>query len=313
MNTIPQLADLDHVLLTNGKIYRVLGNIRSNTYFYGYNVYSPHADGDRTYLGKRYRKNYIEDDRLPPDVLETYEVLPLSDVVLHFSPVQSAQERCSSFQNTIWFDLYENLKALFGVDSVGIFGSSMFNLHLTPEGQIRKDIDFVIEGLQNVEKLRLSLPGIRQQLGFHEISEARQIQQYLRYQRVFQNNRNTLKEIIKRRWTGLQLSEHVASTLRFREKSMVLPLELVHNTTVIQRNVVISGSIRNADMSNLFPRMFQLRSATGVYPVYILWWKFSTPAREHDQVSLCGDKILLNKQEVIRVTNFRNHWLAFEV
>jgi predicted nucleotidyltransferase len=303
--------DLDHVLLSNGKIYRILGNLRDRELFFGYNVYSPDIHGDRLYMGKRYRKNFIEDERLPQDAFETYEVLNLRDVVVHFDPVQSAQEHNSSFRQTIWFDLYEKLIQLFGEDAVGIFGSSMFHLHLTPEGQVRKDVDFVIEGLEHVEKLRHALPEIRQQLGFHEMSEARQLQQYQRYQRVFRNTRNTIQEIIKRRWTGLQVSEQVVSTLRFREKSIVLPLEIVHNTTIVQRDVVISGEVLDAEWSNLYPRMFTLSAEKHLYPVYVWWWKFSTPVREHDRLTLCGDKIMLEGREVIRVTNFHDHWLAF--
>lgn len=313
MSNIEQFYDLDHVLLSNGKIYRILGNFRDREHFWGYNVYSPDVHGDRIYRGKRYRKNFIEDEQLPRDVLETYEVLKRSDVVVRLDPVQSARENSSSFQNTLWFDLYEKLMGLFGEDAVGIFGSSMFHFHLTPSGQVRKDVDFVIEGLEHVNTLRHSLPEMRQHLGFYEISEARQLQQYQRYQRVFQNNRNTIQEIIKRRWTGLQLSERVVSTLRFREKSIILPLELVHDTTVVQRDAVVSGRVIDADKSNLFPRMFTLETEkTHMYPIYVLWWKFSTPAREDDRMNICGDKIMLEGQEVIRVTNFHDHWLAFD-
>jgi len=308
-----QLYDLDHVLLSNRKIYRVLGNFRSERHFYGYNVYSSALSGDRIYGSERYRKNFLEDEQLPEDVLETYEVLNLSDVVLHLDPVQSAREKCLSFQQTLWFDLYETLTALFGEDAVGIFGSSMFHFHLTPDGQIRKDIDFVIEGLHHVETLRRCLPEIRQRLGFSEMSEARQLQQYRRYQKVFQNKHNAIQEIIKRRWTGLQLSETVVSTLRFRDKNIVLPFELVHDPLIVQRDTVVSGRVIDAKSSNLFPRMFQLETTEhGAYPVYILWWKFSTPLREHDCVTLCGDKLLLEGREVLRVTNFHTHWLAFD-
>ena len=312
MHNVEHLYDLDHVLLSNGKIYRVLGNVRSKEHFWGYNVYSPYKNGNRIYRGKKYVKNFIEDEHLPHDVLETYEVLHLSDVALHLDPVQSAQENSPSFQNTIWFELYNKLRDLFGKDAIGIFGSSMFNLHLTPERLVRKDVDFVIDGLNHIDTLRYSLPEIRRQLGFHEISEARQLQQYQRYQKVFQNNRNTMKEIIKRRWTGLQLSENIVSTLRFREKSVVLPLEIVHDTTVVQKDAVVSGKVIDADRSNLFPRMFQLETDTCKYPVYILWWKFSTPVRENDYITICGDKIMLEGREVIRVTNFHDHWLAFD-
>ncbi len=312
MQQVDQLYDLDHVVLSNGKIYRVLGNVRSNKYFWGYNVYSPQSDGDRFYRGMRYRKNYPEDEQLPHDVLDTYEVLNMSDVVAHCDPVQSARQQCSSFEQTIWFDLYTTLKEIFGEDAIGIFGSSMFGLHLTPEGRVRKDVDFVIEGLDHLETLRDALPDIRRQLGFEEVSAARQLQQYQRYQKVFQNHRNSIQEIIKRRWTGLQLSEQIVSTLRFREKHILLPLELVDDTVMLQRNVVVSGHVIDADKSHLFPRMFTLSTKTYQYPVYILWWKFSTPVCLHDRITLCGDRILLEGQEAIRMTNFHKHWMAFD-
>src|SRR5690348_12962805 len=136
MHDIEHLSDLDHVVLSNGKIYRVLGNFRDKEHFFGYNVYFPDARGNRMYRSEKYRKNFTEDEQLPHDVLETYEVLNLSDVVFRLDPVRSARRNSSSFQNTIWFDLYEKLMELFGVDAVGIFGSAMFHLHLTPEGQV---------------------------------------------------------------------------------------------------------------------------------------------------------------------------------
>jgi hypothetical protein len=188
----------------------------------------------------------------------------------------------------------------------------MFGLHLTPEGRVRKDVDFVIEGLDHLETLRDALPDIRRQLGFEEVSAARQLQQYQRYQKVFQNHRNSIQEIIKRRWTGLQLSEQIVSTLRFREKHILLPLELVDDTVMLQRNVVVSGHVIDADKSHLFPRMFTLSTKTYQYPVYILWWKFSTPVCLHDRITLCGDRILLEGQEAIRMTNFHKHWMAFD-
>lgn len=311
-NIQQHLYDLDHVLLMNGNIYRVLGNMRDSEYFWGYNVYSPDVHGERIHHGKRYRKNFMEDERLPHDVLETYDIVKRSDIAMHLDPVQAAWAHSSSFEHSIWFALYEQLVALFGADAIGIFGSSMFHFHLTPSGQVRKDVDFVIEGLHHIAILQRFLPAIRQQLGFQEISAARQLQQYQRYQRVFQNNRNSIHEIIKRRWTGLQLSEQVVTTLRFREKSIVLPLELVHHTTVVERNATVSGRVLDAEMSNLFPRMFTLETDTQQYPVYILWWKFSTPVREYDRIHLCGDKIMLEGREALRVTNFHDHWLAFD-
>lgn len=270
MHSMQPLYDLDHVMLTNGKIYRVLGNFQHQDYFWGYNVYSSDPLGERVYQGKKYRKNFLEDERLPLDVLETYAIVSRHEIAMHLDPVQTAQQTSASFRGTIWFALYGMLKTLCGEQAVGIFGSSMFGLHLTPDGQVRKDIDFVIEGLENIERLQHAFPDIRRQLGFREVSETRQLQQYQRYQKVFQNQHNTLREIIKRRWSGLQLSEQIVSTIRSREKRLVLPFELVHQAIMLQKDVVLAGKVREAAKSNLFPRMFTLETAHGNYPVSIL-------------------------------------------
>src|SRR5579875_4223830 len=64
----------------------VLANFREKEHFFGYNVYSPDVHGDRIYQGQSYRKNYREDEQLPHDVLETYEVLSRSDIVWRIDP-----------------------------------------------------------------------------------------------------------------------------------------------------------------------------------------------------------------------------------
>jgi hypothetical protein len=75
----------------------------------------------------------------------------------------------------------------------------MFGMHLTPDGAVRKDVDFVVEGLDNVEQLRKTLPSIRARLGFTAVSATRQRTQYERYRTVFRNDRNSIGPIIARR------------------------------------------------------------------------------------------------------------------
>jgi hypothetical protein len=303
------LLDLDHVVMNDGRICRVVGNLDSQTHFFGYNVYSPSLGGDRLYRGERYTKNFIEDDDLPTDVLDTYELLAIKDVADHLDPVRSARLNSASFRSTVWFDLYAELLRVFGDESVGIFGSSMFGLHLTPEGSVRKDIDFVIQGMANVGVLRQQLPEIRDKLGFTSVTAERQLQQYARYQRVFRNKNNSIRSIIARRWTGLQLSEHVVTTVRLRDPTQTTPVELVTTRTRDCDDVVVSGRVADADSSNLFPRKFILITDHGNTDIYILWWKFSTPVRDGDAVTLCGSLAAAKSHAVVRLTDFTRHWL----
>ncbi|MGH3972394.1 MAG: hypothetical protein ACRDS9_03585 [Pseudonocardiaceae bacterium] len=306
------LLDLDHVVMNDGQIYRVVGNVNSQTHFLGYNVYSPSVDGDRLYRGERYTKNFIEDDDLPADVLDAYELVATKDVAEHHDPVQSARLNNTTFKSTVWFDLYTELIRIFGDESVGIFGSSMFGLHVTAEGNVRKDIDFVIQGIANVEVLRQQLPRIRKKLGFTSVTAERQLQQYARYQRVFRNKNNSIRSIIARRWTGLQLSERVVTTVRLRDPALTIPVELVTTQTKDFHDVVVSGRVADADNSNLFPRKFSLITDHGRTDIYILWWKFSTPVRDGDAVTLRGSLVTAKSHPIVRLTNFTRHWLRID-
>jgi predicted nucleotidyltransferase len=76
MSTHPTaVRDLDHVVMTDGRIYRVVGNLNHPAKFVGYNVYSPDPAGDRLFRSTPYRKNFTEDDELPDDAVDTYGML----------------------------------------------------------------------------------------------------------------------------------------------------------------------------------------------------------------------------------------------
>jgi len=304
--------DLDHVVTSDGQIYRVVGNLDSRTHFLGYNIYSPSTDGDRLYRGQQYKKNFTEDAKLPVDVLDTYRLIPVSGIIEHHDPIASAASKRATFMSTVWFDLYAELVGVFGEGSVGVFGSTMFGLHLTSTGHVRKDVDFVIQGLGNVELLRQRLPIIREKLGFTVITTERQLQQHARYQKVFRNRNNSIRSIIARRWTGLQLSERVVSTIRLRDPSLMVPVALVTPSSDDSHDVVVSGRVVDADSSNLFPRRFGVITQHGQVDIYILWWKFSTPVRDQDSVTLCGSLLSGEMRPTVRLTNFTRHWLSID-
>jgi hypothetical protein len=243
-------------------------------------------------------------------VLDTYELLPVTAVVEHHDPIRSARSNSSTFQSTIWFDLYTELVRAFGEEAVGIFGSSMFGLHLTPEGDVRKDIDFVIQGIHNVPVLRQELPKIREKLGFTPVTPERQLQQYARYQRVFRNDHNSIRAIIARRWTGLQLSPSVVTTIRLRDPDLKTSRELVTAAADERDDVTVSGIVADADGSHLFPRRFTLVTDHGRKDIAIFWWKFSTPVRDGDRVTLCDSVMTAENRPVVRLTNFTRHWLS---
>ncbi len=314
-----QLYDMDHVLVEDGRIFRVLGNFMldgpdNNADFLAYNLYSPDEQGDRTFRGERYTKNYTEDKTAPRDVLETYDVLNIEDVVEHFDPIQAAKDRRQAYEGTIWATLHDKLAQVFDEDSIGIFGSALpgSGLHLAADGKIKNDVDFFIEGLENVPRLEQSLPEIREGLGFTDYSALSQRGIVKAWANVFRNPNNSFEEIMKRRWSGMQLSngdQVVLNTFRFRDRSIITPPELLSTENVIDKNVCVSGIATSTSMGNLYPRMFTVESDRASYPVYSFWWKFSSPVMEKDRVTICGDVMDVKGQEVLRLTNYEDHWL----
>jgi hypothetical protein len=304
-----EVYDLDHVVMADGRIYRVTGNLDHPAKFVGYNVYSPHPDGDRLFRGSAYRKNFTEDDELPQDALDTYVMLPKAGIREHLDPVASAAENSGTFAGTHWSALHAELTMLFGPGAVGIFGSAMLGMHLTPSGSVRKDVDFVIEGTGNIGVLREQLPAIRSRLGFTEVTGTRQGRQYERYRRVFRNENNSTDLVISRRWTAVQAPSGIVTTIRFRDPAVRVPYQLASTFPVQAREVTVTGQVAGADLGNLFPRMFRLLTGSYAYTVHLWWWKFSSPVRDGETVTVRGSRLDLPGEPVIRVSSFTGHWL----
>jgi predicted nucleotidyltransferase len=303
------VRDLDHVVMTDGRIYRVVGNLDHPAKFVGYNVYSPDPAGDRLFRSTPYRKNFTEDDELPDDALDTYRMLPKARICEHLDPHTAATTQASTYADSPWAGLHTELNALFGGSAVGIFGSAMLGMHLTPDGTVRKDVDFVIEGTGNIPVLRDHLPAIRSKLRFTEVTSARQGRQYERYRRVFRNDNNSTDLVITRRWTALQAPNGVVTTIRFRDAAVQTPYQLAGTFPVQAKNVTVTGQVADADLGNLFPRMFRLVTAGHTYTVHLWWWKFASPVRDGDTITVRGRRCDLPGHDVIRISSFTSHWL----
>jgi hypothetical protein len=298
--------------MTDGQIYRVLGNLDHSGLFLGYNVYSPHENGDRLFRGVPYRKNFPEDHQLPADALDSYALLHMDGIQEHRDPFAAATTSSRSFLNTPWFDLYAELTALFGSGGVGIFGSAMFGMHLSPSGHVRKDVDFVVEGASNISVLREHMPAIRSRLGFTPVNASRQAHQLERYRRVFRHENNAIAHVISRRWTALQAPGGAVTTIRFRDGAMRMPYHLASARPGQASDVRVTGQVADADLGNLFPRMFRVLTASDSITVYLFWWKYSSPVRDGDTVALCGSLLDLSGQPAIRVSSFTDHWLQIQ-
>jgi predicted nucleotidyltransferase len=303
--------DNDQVLAEDGRIFRVIGNVSSSDSFIGFNLYRPDPDGTRSFRGQPYTRNRVEDPPRPyDDALEAYGVVSRDTVVEHFDALRAAQDGSASFRGTVWHDLYEGLVELFGKDSVGALGSALPGLHLNNDGRVRNDVDFFVEGLQNIPVLAAHLTKLRQRFGFTEYAPEVEAKIRRGWEQVFTNPDNSYDKVMQRRWSGMQIQlagQTVLNTFRFRDTNVVTPLDIVARDRVIDKNVAVSGVATDAAKSNLWPRSFTLDSDRGVLPVHFLWWKFCSPVREEDEVTLRGDIVDVEGQEALRITNYKDH------
>ncbi len=306
-----QLYDMDQVLLDDGRIMRVMGTFDSNKYFFGYNVYSPDENGDRLFQGKRYRKYLSESLTGVESVLGSSEIVNLNKIIEFFDPIKTAQQNNSSFTGTIWHELYDALVDVFGNDHVGILGSALSGLHFNIEGKLKNDVDFFIEGIDNISVLRKNMKKVREDIGFCDYEPAVLKVILDECSEVYTSNKNTLSKMIDRRWTGMELpGDHpVRNTMRFRDKRLVSPFELLSEKKVLERNVVIRGIVSGEAGGNLYPRQFTVSSDGDNHTIYCLWWKISSPVKDGDDVSVCGDLVNVNAVPTLRMAHFKNHWL----
>ena len=65
----------------------------------------------------------------------------------------------------------------------------------------------------------------------------------------------------------------------------------------------------HADLGNLFPRMVRLVTAGNTYTVNLWWWKFASPVRDGDTITVRGSRRDLPCHNVIRISSFTSHWL----
>lgn len=55
--------------------------------------------------------------------------------------------------------------------------------------------------------------------------------------------------------------------------------------------------------------MFRLLTGNHAYTVHLWWWKFASPVRDVETVTVCGGRRDLSGRDVIRVSTFTGHWL----
>ena len=107
---------------------------------------------------------------------------------------------------------------------------------------------------------------------------------------MFRNQNNSTNLVITRRWTALQAPNGVVTTIRFRDAAVRMPYQLACSFPAMAKDITVTGQVADADLGNLFPRLFRVVTAGYTYTVHLWWWKFASPVRDGDTITIRGSR-----------------------
>lgn len=295
----------DIIFLTKG-YYHPDGFVIATPVFWGmvHRQGNHSSDGERLHpSGRRYVKyvNEVNNEKLlrllphykNTDIPRSFAKVPLEDIIEVFNPKEAFRTFLANEEKTIWRELAESFTNIGGVPSedIGIFGSHLVDLSRTADGQLRKDIDFVIYGLDNFRKLRYGgLEKIRQKLGLGRISPDHIMWHTKKYGENHSPRATNFPETLKRKWPSLQIAPGILSTLRFVYKPDEIPSNPVISPAM--RRISIVGAVETAENTNFIPRTFAVASSyqksRQKFLVVTYFWAFHSPVREGDLVEITG-------------------------
>lgn len=255
---------LDYILDENNNFW-IINNITDKPK--GYIVYKQNNNGNRynNITKLLYEKTYNEPITYVPT---KYKMI--------FKPQKFYIENKDKLTD-IWKD-YVNILNEIGIsdNDIGIFGSFLIGF------DIIKDVDFVIYGIDNLERYYQHNDYIKNKLNANYISNEHILEQYNKHKNRFPKECD-LKEIISRNWSGIMLENNVLSTPRFIDRNNYIIPSKNGIDSKIQVKVVDSLS------SSLLPRIAKVLYDNSEYTVISSIWKYQAFAHKNDELLIYGN------------------------
>ena len=114
--------------------------------------------------------------------------------------------------------------------------------------------------------------------------------------------------MIGRRWTAVQAPNGIVTTIRFRDPAIRVPYQLAAAFPVQARQITVTGRSPKQTWGTCSPHV-QGADRWPPWTVHLWWWKFATPVRDGETVTVHGSRLNLPGEPVIRVSSFTDHWL----
>lgn len=170
-------------------------------------------------------------------------------------------------------------------DDIGVFGSYLIGFDIT------KDVDFVVYGNKNLEKVYKNIDLIKNRLNATSISPLHIEYQYNKHKHFYSDECDLFK-IIGRNWSGVQIKEGVLSTIRFID----IDHQVIPNIEGEKKKIICR--ITNGLPSTAFPRRVPCEVNGEEYLIYSSNWKYQSFARTGDLIELYG-KVDDNKKAIL--------------
>ncbi len=221
---------------------------------------------------------YLEKTKLGRAIL-----VPREDIIQTFDPFNLPQETKDEISKTKFAPVLLALKEI-GIkdEDIGFIGSYLVGLQ-----NGNSDIDILIRGIQNMQKVKENMNFLRKKIGaVGFLDEKRKTATLNRYNNVYNFERNDFEPMLSRRWSTIRIGDEIMLKLLFSYKKEefsegLLPDELRGET-------YIEGRVINDDGVCFMPRHFIIENEKGMFRVLTYFWHFYYCVKKGDKVGIFG-------------------------
>ena len=278
------IQDCDYVMDDEGKFYIVRGYWNNEEILVNL-VWAPTENGTR--FNNITNKNYTKviDENIVP--------IKLNKFSKHFDPREKLRRNYSKIKNTIWGNFVDIFIEIgIPLEDIGIIGSYLIGF------SVEKDIDFVVYGMENRNKLKENIDKIKSYLNATSITKEHIDYQAKKHGALF-SNFNTFDKLLCNKWSSIQIGEGLLSTIRFVYKENEIPEDLFSKNKI--GKFEIEGMVANSSGSDFSPRIFEIISGEEKYLVGSYFWIYQSCVKEGMLVRIKGN---LREGNVITLENF---------
>lgn len=280
------LKDCDYILTKEGGFYIVKGYWNDKKVIAA-KVFAEDKNGGRynTELKRNYKKISFSDC--------SQEILSLSTVRREYKPQIALKEKKESLKGTVWHEvLYELVRAGIGESDIGIMGSYLLGF------EIKKDVDFIVYGIENCKLLKEKMPSVIKRLGATEISNEHIAYQAKKYSSLHNQESNSFGLTLQNKWSSIQIKPGLLSTIRFGYKDNEIPRNIFDNNT--KEEIEVTGIVKEDLYTNFCPRYFTINSNGEEYTIGTYFWPYQACVKKGQKVKVTG---MLRDNNVVAIEN----------